>query len=95
MTRLYDKVAQQLNLNKDDVKEAYGLYWKFIKETIATIPVKTVKNKEEFKKLKTYFNLSDLGKIYLYYNENKQKGYERYIQGKRSKSTVESCTVNS
>lgn len=61
---IYNQIAKDLNLDPEVVMEAYKSQWKFIKEHIESLPLKGEFNSEEFKKLRTNFNLPSLGKLY-------------------------------
>ena len=45
------------------VDTAYKSYWKFIKQTIQSLPLKDDISEEEFAKLRTNFNIPSLGKL--------------------------------
>lgn len=63
MQEISKKVAKELNLPVKVVEETYKAYWQFIKATIEQLPLKGDLTEEEFKKLKTNFNLPYLGKL--------------------------------
>ena len=63
MEKIYRKVAEQLNLEEDIVKEAYNTYWEFIRKKIEALPLKSDLSEEEFSKLRTSFNIPSLGKL--------------------------------
>lgn len=60
---IIDKVSQELGIPSEVVNAAYKSYWKFIKQTIQSLPLKDNLNEEEFAKLKTNFNIPSLGKL--------------------------------
>ena len=60
---IIDKVSQELGIPFEVVNIAYKSYWKFIKQTIQSLPLKDNLNEEEFAKLKTNFNIPSLGKL--------------------------------
>lgn len=64
---IYKKIANKLNLPINKVIEAYNYYWKFYVETLGNIPLNPFISKEEFSKLKTSFNIHQLGKLYVPY----------------------------
>lgn len=69
-------VSKELNLPYKVVDKVYKSYWKFIRDTIKELPLHTVKE-EEFKDLKTNFNIPSLGKLTCSFNRlNKVR--ERY-----------------
>lgn len=45
------------------MKKAYESHWLFIRESIKALPLKEDLSEEEFKKLKTNFNIPSLGKL--------------------------------
>lgn len=56
-------VSKELDIPKEVVDLAYKSYWKFIKQTIQSLPLKEDINEEEFSKLRTNFNVPSLGKM--------------------------------
>ena len=60
---IIDKVSQELGIPSEVVNAAYKSYWKFIKQTIQSLPLKDNLSEEEFAKLKTNFNVPSLGKL--------------------------------
>ena len=57
------KVSQEMGLPPEVVDTAYKSYWKFIKQTIQSLPLKEDISEEEFAKLRTNFNIPSLGKL--------------------------------
>lgn len=57
------KVSQEIGLPPEVVDTAYKSYWKFIKQTIQSLPLKDDISEEEFAKLRTNFNIPSLGKL--------------------------------
>ena len=57
------KVSQEMGLLPEVVDTAYKSYWKFIKQTIQSLPLKDNISEEEFAKLRTNFNVPSLGKL--------------------------------
>ena len=57
------KVSQEMNLPPEVVDTAYKSYWKFIKQTIQSLPLKDDISEEDFTKLRTNFNIPSLGKL--------------------------------
>lgn len=72
------KVAKKLNMTEKDVENVYKAYWKFIKHTIENLPLKEIESEDEFKELRTNFNLPYLGKLYC--NWISVKKQEEYIR---------------
>lgn len=57
------KVSQEMGLLPEVVYTAYKSYWKFIKQTIQSLPLKDDISEEDFTKLRTNFNIPSLGKL--------------------------------
>ena len=57
------KVSQEMHIPPEVVDAAYKSYWKFIKQTIQSLPLKDDISEEEFAKLRTNFNIPSLGKL--------------------------------
>ena len=57
------KVSQEIGLPPEVVDTAYKSYWKFIKQTIQSLPLKDDISEEDFTKLRTNFNIPSLGKL--------------------------------
>lgn len=57
------KVSQEMDIPLEVVDAAYKSYWKFIKQTIQSLPLKDDISEEEFAKLRTNFNIPSLGKL--------------------------------
>ena len=57
------KVSQEMDIPLEVVDTAYKSYWKFIKQTIKSLPLKEDISEEEFAKLRTNFNIPSLGKL--------------------------------
>ena len=51
------KVSQEIGLPPEVVDTAYKSYWKFIKQTIQSLPLKDDISEEDFTKLRTNFNI--------------------------------------
>ena len=62
------KVSQEMDIQLEVVDTAYKSYWKFIKQTIQSLPLKDDISEEEFAKLRTNFNIPSLGKLYVTWN---------------------------
>ena len=60
---IIDKVSQEMDIPLEVVDTAYKSYWKFIKQTIQSLPLKDDISEEEFAKLRTNFNIPSLGKL--------------------------------
>ena len=77
---IIEKAAKELNLPKDLVDKTYKAFWRFIKDTVSTLPLKEDLTEEEFKKLKVNFNIPSLGKLNCTYKnyQNIKKYYNDY-----------------
>lgn len=62
--QIIESVANELQLPVDLVRKTYKAYWQFIRDTIQQLPLKDDISEEEFKKIKTNFNIPSLGKLY-------------------------------
>lgn len=60
---IYKAVANELGMPVSIVRDAYKAFWLHIKEKAEALPLKMELNEEEFKKLRTSFNVSGLGKL--------------------------------
>ena len=57
-----NKVAKELNLPEDLIKNTYMSYWKIVKDSIQSIPLKDI-NTDQIKEYKTSINIPSLGKF--------------------------------
>ena len=57
------KVSQEMDIPLEVVDTAYKSYWKFIKQTIQSLPLKDDISEEDFTKLRTNFNVPSVGKL--------------------------------
>ena len=60
---IINKVSQEISIPPEVVDTAYKSYWKFIKQTIQSLPLKDDISEEDFTKLRTNFNIPSLGKL--------------------------------
>lgn len=58
-----NRISKELALPEKCVENTYRAYWTFIKETIEQLPLKDDLTEEEFHKLRTNFNIPNLGKL--------------------------------
>lgn len=72
---ILNRVSRDIGLPYEVVKEAYESYWRFIRETIKSLPFKDDLSEEEFNRLSTNFNIPSIGKL--------NCTYERYIKMKK------------
>lgn len=61
----------KLDLPIEAIKSIYKAYWKFIRSKIEELPLKEDLDEETFNKLKTSFNIPNLGKLYCPYKKYK------------------------
>lgn len=82
---LIKKVANEVDFPEEVVNRAYISSWEFIKNHISNLPLKDDLTEEQFKVLRTNFNLPSLGKFYLTYDDYKRikEKYENYKQLKK------------
>ena len=62
--QIIESVANELQLPVDLVRKTYKAYWQFVRDTIEQLPLKDDISEEDFKKIKTNFNIPSLGKLY-------------------------------
>lgn len=75
LDNIYSSVSAETGIPEKVVKEAYRLFWKFIRGTISALPLKEDLTEEQFKELRTCFNVPSLGKLVC--------TYDRYIGMKK------------
>lgn len=82
---IVQKVANELDIPPEVIKEAYLSSWKFIKSTIQELPLKDALTEDQFRKLRTNFNLPSLGKLYVTYEDFRRikDKYEHYKKIKK------------
>lgn len=84
--QIINNVAQELNLPIEIVRNTYKAYWKFIRDSIQSLPLKEDLNDEEFNRLSTNYNIPSLGKLSC--TIDKYKGVKKkfqYIKSLREK----------
>lgn len=62
-SNILNQVAQELNIPFEVVKLVYQSQWKFIRESIKSLPLKQDLSEQEFNKLRTNFNIPSIGKL--------------------------------
>lgn len=72
MEEIFNRVAFQMGMSPETIETIYKAYWKFVKKHIEALPLKEGLNKEEFDKLRTSFNITQLGKFYVDYDKYKK-----------------------
>lgn len=63
LSKVFEEVSKELNIDKEVIREAYLSQWKFIREHIEELPLKGI-TEEEFSKLRVSFNIPSIGKFY-------------------------------
>lgn len=73
------RISRELTLPEKCVENVYRAYWVFIKEAISQLPLKDNLTEDEFNKLRTNFNIPNLGKLSCTYKRwlGVQKSYKR------------------
>lgn len=61
--KLLEQVSDELKIPIEVVKEVYLSYWKFIKSKIAELPLDEELSEDQFKGLRTNFNVPSIGKL--------------------------------
>lgn len=74
---IIEEVSSELNIDSDYINKIYKSYWKAIKDIISNLPLKEDLNEEDFKKIKTNFNIPSLGKLNCTF-ENYKRIKDRY-----------------
>ena len=57
------QVAKELDLPETVVNKTYKAFWRFIKDKIEELPLKEDITLDEFRQLRTNFNIPSLGKL--------------------------------
>ena len=79
------KTSRELCVDYDTVLMVYRSYWGFIRNTIESLPLKTM-TQEEVSNTKTNFNIPYIGKFYVKYDKiNKYKRQLKYYQDVKAK----------
>lgn len=79
---IFEQVSRETDIPEEVVKTAYNLFWRFVRETVSSLPLKDELTEEEFMNLKCNFNVPSLGKLCC--------TYDRYIgMKKRNKYLME------
>ena len=63
MQTTLNKLSEELDIPVETLIKVYKSYWKFIHSKIEELPLKDDLDEEAFSKLKTNFNISNLGKL--------------------------------
>ena len=80
------QVSKNLNLPVNIVDKVYKSYWKSIRTTIQELPIKETMSEEDFKQLRTNFNIPSLGKLSCTYDRLRRvRERYKYIKNLREK----------
>lgn len=66
------ETARKYNLPESVVEEIFNSQYKFYRDTMNKIPIKTIETEEEFNKLKTTFYFKYIGKFYIIWSRVKR-----------------------
>lgn len=66
------ELAKKYNLPESVVEDIFNSQFKFYRDTVASLPLKTIKTQEEFDKLKTTFYFKFIGKFFTTWNKVKK-----------------------
>jgi hypothetical protein len=92
LNQVIKKTATDYNLPVDTVKDIYYSYWQFIRKKITELPLSEV-DEEQFKSLRTNFNIPFIGKLYTGYDiitkHRKQLNYYiSHVKVKKNQTNV-------
>ena len=82
--QIIECAAEELKMPKEYIESVYSSFWKFIRETIKSLPLKENITEEQFDELRTNFNIPSLGKLYCtkdrFLRQRKRMQYIRKIK---------------
>lgn len=86
------QAARELGINPALAFLVYKSYWKFVRETIASLDLENM-SEEDFSKVATNFNIPYIGKLYTGYDKiekyrRKIKYLENHVKVKGNKAHV-------
>lgn len=90
--RIISDVAKRTGFPERLIENTYNAFWKFIKDSIESLPLKEDLSEEEFNKLRTNFNIPSLGKLvcpYDSYDRVKRRKYFIHEKAKEDKADVQ------
>ncbi len=76
------QVAEKTGLSYVLVDRTYKAYWRFIRDYVTSLPLKSNLSQDEFSKLRPNINIPSLGKLYVdvgKYN-TKKESYRRHLK---------------
>lgn len=71
MQETINRLSKELNISTDELLKVFKAYWRFIRCTIEDLPLKENLDENRFNKLKTNFNIVNLGKLSCTYQRYK------------------------
>lgn len=88
--KIISDVAQKTGLPEKLIEDTYKAYWKYIKDSIESLPLKENLSREDFSKLRTNFNIPSLGKLVCTFDKYKKLKYyyKKYEETKKDKADV-------
>lgn len=88
--KIISDVAQKTGLPEKLIEDTYKAYWKYIKDSIESLPLKENLSREDFSKLRTNFNIPSLGKLVCTFDKYKKLKYyyKKYEETKKDKTDV-------
>lgn len=93
LNEMIEKVADDMGMPSEKVHKIYYSYWKFIKTTIESLPLKKDLKFDEFMSLRTNFNIPRIGKLYCtvddYYRIKYAYKKANHDKGKKDNSDVQ------
>lgn len=82
---LLEQVSNELKIPIEVVKEVYLSYWKFVKSKIAELPLDEELSEDQFKELRTNFNVPSIGKLTCTYDRFlREKQKQQYKKEKNN-----------
>jgi hypothetical protein len=88
--KIFEDVAKELELPVSVVENTYKAFWTFIRDNIEALPLKEDITEDEFKKLKTNFNIPSLGKLACSYEHMLSvKRKHQYLMDLKKKENAE------
>lgn len=93
MKNTIDKLARELNLSPSVVEKVFEAYMLFIRTKIEELPLKKDLTEEDFNKLRTNFNLPNLGKLSCTYKayigqKKRLKKVKEYVKSNKGKTII-------
>lgn len=92
---IFRRVAEDLNLPYETVHVSYHYFWRFVKKMMNDSPFDRDYTEEEFRNLRTSFNIPSLGKLACTYdNYVKVRERKKHAEHKESKTSVHENSDN-